>query len=143
MTQREANIMCEGVQLDVPNIISKYFVLIMTCIFYSPILPIAIPIAFGGSVMSYFTYKYMILRVHKMPEMFGDLMATFFASLMPLIMVVWAIAYAVFITEINRAYSKDFHNEYSNDTGGQNNTAVIKADSNIKLSGEKAGASEV
>jgi hypothetical protein len=109
--------MCEGTPLDVSNLISKYFVLIMTCIFYSPVIPLAIPIAFGGSVMSYFTYKYMILRVHKMPEMFGDLMATFFASLMPLIMVVWAISYVVFITEINRTYAKDFHTEYSRDMG--------------------------
>lgn len=123
--------MCEGTPLDVSNLISKYFVLIMTCIFYSPVIPLAIPIAFGGCVMSYFTYKYMILRVHKMPEMFGDLMATFFASLMPLIMVVWAISYVVFITEINRTYSKDFHTEYSRDMGknvtSAEGTDVIKA----------------
>jgi hypothetical protein len=107
--------MCEGPTLDVSNIISKYFTLIMTCIFYSPIIPVAIPIAFGGSVMSYFTYKYMLLRVHKMPEMFGDLMATFFASLMPVMVLVWAISYTVFINEINRAYAEDFNKAYSKD----------------------------
>jgi hypothetical protein len=104
--------MCEGPAIDVSDNLSDYFTLIMTCIFYSPIVPIAIPIAFGGSVMSYITYRYMLLRVHKMPEMFGDTMATFFASLMPLIMIVWAISYTVFINEINNTYSEQFNENY-------------------------------
>jgi len=124
--------MCEGPTLDVSNIISKYFTLIMTCIFYSPIIPVAIPIAFGGSVMSYFTYKYMLLRVHKMPEMFGDIMATFFASLMPIVLMVWAIAYTVFITEINRAYAEDFNRAYTADKLGLNETDVADSTGVIK-----------
>lgn len=93
MTQSDANKLCEGPAIDIPNILSKYFVLIMTCIFYAPLIPAAIPLAMFGSLSTYFSYKYMLLRVHKMPEMFGELMATFFASLMPVILVIWAISY--------------------------------------------------
>jgi hypothetical protein len=93
MTQADANKLCEGPAIDIPNILSKYFVLIMTSIFYAPLIPAAIPIAMFGSLSTYFSYKYMLLRVHKMPEMFGELMATFFASLMPVILVIWAISY--------------------------------------------------
>ena len=75
----------------------QYFVLIMACIFYAPLIPLALPIACIGSLLTYMSYKYMLLRVHKMPEMFGDLMATFFASLMPAILVVWALSYLIFV----------------------------------------------
>lgn len=44
-----------------------------------------------------------------MPEMFGDLMATFFASLMPIILCVWALSYYIFVREINRAYQPNFN----------------------------------
>jgi len=48
----------------------------------------------------------MLLRKHKMPEMFGDSLATIFASLMPILMIAWAVAYIIFMTEINRTYSE-------------------------------------
>lgn len=87
----------------------------MACIFYAPLIPLALPIACGGSILTYLSYKYMLLRVHKMPEMFGDLMATFFASLMPLILIVWAFSYQIFVKEINRAYQPRFNEMYNCD----------------------------
>lgn len=39
LTQREANLLCEGTTTDPANAISEYMNLIMTCMFYSPILP--------------------------------------------------------------------------------------------------------
>ena len=108
MTQSDANKLCEGPSIDIPNILSKYFVLIMTCIFYAPLIPAAIPIAMLGSISFYISYKYMLLRVNKMPEMFGELMATFFASLMPLILVIWAISYGIFVDKINKEFNEKF-----------------------------------
>ena len=108
MTQREANTLYEGTPVDAANNISNYMVLIMTCIFYSPIVPIAIPLAMFGSITNYIVYKYMLLRKHKMPEMFSDTMATFFANFMPMILIVWGISYCVFIDEITKAYYEEF-----------------------------------
>jgi hypothetical protein len=62
LTQREANIMCEGPLVDIADEISYFMVFVMTCIFYSPILPVAIPIALFGSIMFYWSNKYQLLR---------------------------------------------------------------------------------
>lgn len=100
MTQREANALYEGSAVDAANNISNYMTLIMTCIFYCPIIPLAIPLAFVGSVFNYWAYKYMLLRKHKMPEMFSDTMATFFANFMPTVLIVWGISFCVFLSKI-------------------------------------------
>lgn len=112
-----------------PNILSKYFVLIMACIFYAPLIPISLPIACCGSFLTYMSYKYMLLRVHKMPEMFGDLMATFFASLMPLILVVWALSYWIFVREINRAFQPKFNAMYNCDEANNYASCGVVIDS--------------
>jgi hypothetical protein len=108
LTQREANELHEGSPVDAANNISNFMVLIMTCIFYSPIIPLAIPLAFLGSVVNYWVYKYMLLRKHRMPEMFSDMMATFFANFMPIVLIVWGIAFCTFFDKIQRAYKDDF-----------------------------------
>ena len=113
MTQGDANKLCEGPAVDIPNMLSNYFVLIMTCIFYAPLVPAAIPIAMMGSISFYISYKYMFLRVNKMPKMFGEHMATFFASLMPLILVIWAISYSIFVDKINKEFNKKFSAAHS------------------------------
>ena len=82
--------------------------LIMTCLFYSPIIPLAIPIGFVGSVFSYWVEKYSLLRRNKMPEMFSKLMATFFANFMPWVITIWAVNCIIMISrnvpdEANRA----------------------------------------
>lgn len=83
--------------MDPANNISNYMNLIMTCIFYSPIIPLAIPMALIGSIINYWTYKYMLLRRHKMPDMFSRKMATFFANLIPYMALIWAISFVILI----------------------------------------------
>lgn len=67
----------------------------MTCIFYAPIIPQAIPLACIGIFLDYWVYKYMLLRRHKMPEMFSDLMAIFFANFMPWVIFMQSIAFFI------------------------------------------------
>ena len=100
--------MCEGPLGDTADNISNFMVFIMTCMFYSPILPIAIPIALFGSILMYLSNKYALLRYVKMPDMFSTMMATFFANFMPFVILTWAIAYIVFISKINETYSEEF-----------------------------------
>lgn len=82
------------------NNLSQYFSLIATCIFFAPIIPLAIPIALVGSVLNYLVFKYMLLRKHKTPEMLARSMGTFFANLMPFIILVQGIAAVVFMENI-------------------------------------------
>jgi hypothetical protein len=58
LTQREANTLMEGTTTDVASSISEFVNMIMTCVFYSPILPQAIPAALIGSFLSYWSLKY-------------------------------------------------------------------------------------
>lgn len=97
LTQREANVLCEGPPFDVANSISNYMNLICTCIFYSPIIPQAIPAALFGTTLNYWFSKYMVLRIHKMPDIFSGLMAQFFANLMPYIILMWASSFYYFM----------------------------------------------
>ena len=39
LTQREANQLCEGAQVDAANLISNFMNMVMTCMFYSVIIP--------------------------------------------------------------------------------------------------------
>ena len=55
----------EGSPIDVENNLSNYINLILTCLFYSPLLPHAIPIAFIGSFLNYWVTKYMLVNYHK------------------------------------------------------------------------------
>ena len=100
ITQREANILCEGVPLDVANNISNYMNCVMTCIFYSPIIPHAVPIALMGSCISYWSYKYNLLRNHNNPDMLSEFMTTFFANMMPFVGLLWAFSFSFFIEVI-------------------------------------------
>jgi len=75
--------LCDGGSIDAANTISNFMNMVMTCVFYAPLIPHAIPLALISTLLSYWTLKYSLLRRYKMPEMFSELMATFFANFMP------------------------------------------------------------
>ena len=111
VTQREANQLHEFPIVDAANNISNYINLILTCIFYSPIIPLTIPIALIGSILNYWVYKYMLLRRHKMPEMFSTMMATFFANSMPFVLIVWGISFLIFVQKIHEAFWDEYYSK--------------------------------
>jgi len=97
LTQREANLLCEGSTIDAPNVISNFMNMIMTCVFYAPLIPHAIPLALISTFLCYWVTKYYMLRRFKQPEMFSELMATFFANFMPWIMLAWSLSFFFFL----------------------------------------------
>lgn len=99
ITQKEANMLCEGSPVDPANNIANYMNFIMTCIFYSPVVPLAIPVALVGSFVNYWTYKYMLLKKHAMPFMFSKKMGTFFANLIPYMALAWSLSFLLFISK--------------------------------------------
>lgn len=96
LTQREANILCEGFCIDPANMISNFANMVMTCCFFSPIIPLAIPLAFISAIIDYWINKYNLLRKYKRPDMFGEFMATFFANAMPYLVLAWSISSFIF-----------------------------------------------
>ena len=104
ITQREANILMEGTTTDPANAISEYMNLIMTCMFFSSIVPQAILVALFGSIISFWSLKYQLLRRDKMPEMFSAFMATFYANFLPYIVLIQTLAMFWFMKELTEAY---------------------------------------
>ena len=84
--------------------------MIMTCIFYSPIIPHAIPLALISTILCYWVTKYSLLRRYKMPEMFSSLMATFFSNFMPWIVLTWSLS-AFFLYRSARDSWKEFEKD--------------------------------
>lgn len=54
----------EGPRLDMPNIFATTSNLFLTCIFYSPLIPLSIPIGLVGMVIAYWVEKVSISHVH-------------------------------------------------------------------------------
>lgn len=97
LTQKEANLLCEATPVDPANNISNYMNFMMTCIFYSPIVPMAIPAALIGSFINYWVFKYRLLKTHAMPYMFSRSLGTFFANLIPYMALIWALSFVLLI----------------------------------------------
>ena len=96
LTQREANELCEGRDVDVSDNLSSLFSYVMTCLFYSPIIPQAIPICLVGTFLNYWAYKYMLLRKHNHPKMLSDLLPMFFSHFLPWIIFFQSLAFIWF-----------------------------------------------
>ena len=80
--------------------ISTYLNVLLTCLFYSPIMPHAIPFACIGTFWTYWIWKIMFLRENARPREFSPDMALFWGELMPFITVGWALSYLFFTEQI-------------------------------------------
>jgi len=100
----------------------------MTSIFYSPLIPHSIPIALVGTIIDYWTNKYVLLRRSKMPDMFSELMATFFANFLPYVSFIWSISFWYFYYTINRDTHDLTQNYINNSTSQyyQNQTIIFE-----------------
>jgi hypothetical protein len=78
------------------NIFANLGNLILTALFFHPLMPLSIPIATIGLFISYWVNKYLLLGRVKKPEELSSLMATFFASMIPYISLIWALSLALF-----------------------------------------------
>ena len=81
------------------NLLSLEANLLLTSLFYAPLLPITIPIAFLGLVCSYWVEKFNLLKVHRVPEMLNGVLTMFFSNLLPYFAFLWSIMF--FATSVN------------------------------------------
>lgn len=66
-----------------------------------------------GTFLSYWSLKYQLLRRDKMPEMFSDFMATFFANMMPYIVLMQAGAYCWFMFKLSGGRALAANTDYA------------------------------
>jgi hypothetical protein len=81
--------------------------LFLTAVFFHPLLPISIPIAFCGFIFSYWIDKTLLLRRHKIPEQMSGLMAKFIANLLPYFAFLWSLTLLLFYKTLYEDYHVD------------------------------------
>lgn len=101
-TYLNLNRLFEGPKLDMANCFSNVANLLLTTIFFHPLLPLSIPIAFCGLVMNYWANKIVLLRRSRTPEQMSGLMAKFFANLLPYIAMLWSVVLLLFYRTLYR-----------------------------------------
>jgi len=60
--------------------------------FYSHLLPILFPIGVLGTLYAYWAEKYVLLRRNKIPEVVGSTIAKFYTNMLPIAMIIYALA---------------------------------------------------
>ncbi len=78
------------------DIFSETANVFLTAVFFQPLMPFAIPLAFAGFVINYWINKFNLLYLVKRPEEMSDLLPLFFANLIPVIALVWSLSLALF-----------------------------------------------
>lgn len=99
--------MYEGEELEMADIFSDAANLFFTAALFQPVLPLAIPIAFAGFLITYWLNKYKLLYRVKRPDEMSDLLPMFFANLVPMIAFIWALSMALFYNKGIKSYIKD------------------------------------
>jgi len=129
LTQREANQLSEGHQFDIADKLSEYIAHIMAALFFSPVIPQAIVFGFIGTVLNYWAAKISLLRFAKMPEMFSDLIISFFANFLPYAIFIWACAFLYYPLRLEYTVDK-WRNDHKLKFDDETNESMI--DENIK-----------
>lgn len=100
LTQGQANELYEGSRIDMADLVADTCNILFTTLFYCPLSPVVLPIAFLGLLSGYWVEKYELLRVHRMPEMLNEVIAMFMCNLLPYFTLIWAVAYFVIFDKL-------------------------------------------
>ncbi|CAI2378726.1 unnamed protein product [Moneuplotes crassus] len=111
MTQRQANQLFVGPNMDISSAYSNTCLIFMVVCFYTPIMPILPIIAASGVFLQYWVEKYLLLRRYTIPEAAGSAMAKFYASVIPIGMLLYAIGNFVFLRELSEKENE--HGQWS------------------------------
>jgi hypothetical protein len=78
------------------NTLSSAGNILLTSFFFHPILPLSIPIGAFGLILLYMSNKYVLLRTAKCPEELSELLAEYFANLLPWAIFLWSLSMFLF-----------------------------------------------
>ena len=74
-TQRSANEYFEGPDFDISMRYATVMMILMMTAFYTPLIPIIPIISFFGAILAYWTEKFSLLRISKIPQEFAEEMS--------------------------------------------------------------------
>ena len=84
---------------------SNFMNVIMTCVFYAPLIPHAIICAWVSTHVMYLSFKFHLLRTKLRPQELSDIMAMFFSNSMPWLVLIGAIGAFYFYSEQEKAFT--------------------------------------
>mmetsp|Transcript_22773 Transcript_22773/g.21976 ORF Transcript_22773/g.21976 Transcript_22773/m.21976 type:complete len:167 (-) Transcript_22773:573-1073(-) len=105
LTQREANFLAEGSQLFMSSRLSTNCNMLVVSLFFSPLVPMSIPLCFLGMTYAYLVEKYLLLYRHKIPEQLSSKLVGFLANLIPYFCLLWSFSLLIFN---QRLFSQQF-----------------------------------
>ena len=70
--------------------------LFLTAVFFQPLLPFSMILAFLGNFLSYWSLKYILLKRARRPSELSEDLPIFFANLIPIIVTVWNLSTFLF-----------------------------------------------
>lgn len=101
LTQRQANDLFEGPNIDMASRYAQTGLLLLIVSFYTPMQPILPIIALAGTFFQYWVEKYLLLRRYSIPEAMGSTMARFYAGIIPIAMLLYSISNYVFLRDLS------------------------------------------
>lgn len=101
MTQAQANKLCEGPPIDLPQMYCDTYLLLMVCFFYASLVPVISIICLFGVIYQYWLEKYLLLRRYKIPEEIGKEVAVAFTRFLPFCMFLYALGMFIFIGRLS------------------------------------------
>jgi hypothetical protein len=96
LSQRQANLLFEGVEFMISERYAKTMLLFLLVCFFAYPIPLIPFIAFGGSILQYMVDKYLLLRRYKLPEQMGSSTAQIFTTLLPFGCVIYSTSLLYF-----------------------------------------------
>jgi hypothetical protein len=79
--------------MDMPALFATTANLFLTCVFYSPLIPLSIPIGIVGMFFAYWVDKHNLLRLYRVPEMMSGMVIMFLSNLVPYFALLWGLSY--------------------------------------------------
>ena len=89
--------------MDMANLVSNTGNLILTSIFYAPLMPVTLPICLIGLIFAYWVEKFNLTKRHRMPEMINGVLALFLSNLLPYFILLWSISFFVIFDQLYTA----------------------------------------
>ena len=100
VSQKVANLTFEGPEVDLADRFANIIKIFTMCLFYAPIVPIAVPIGIFGMLFEALIFKFMLIRVHSKPKLYNSDLVIRAAEWMKWSLFVYSLGILVFYQKI-------------------------------------------
>lgn len=112
LSQAEANELCEGSKIDIVDMMSDTFALILSCFWFAPVYPGSLFIGFIGCILNWFAYRFVIMLGKERPPLVSAQMMTWFVKKLPLVLLANVVTMQVFGPTIKRVTGRELGTQY-------------------------------